>query len=52
LGAAAAWGVKRVLPALHPAAAAVAILGTYGAVFLGTTYALGVPEIRLLKLPR
>ncbi|MBI4346501.1 MAG: murein biosynthesis integral membrane protein MurJ [Elusimicrobia bacterium] len=42
--AAVAWGVKLGAPGLHPIAAAAAILGPYGAVYFGTTYALGVPE--------
>ena len=43
-GAAAAWAAKLLLPALHPALAAVAILGPYGLVFIGATLALGLPE--------
>ena len=43
-GAAVAWGIKLMLPPLHPVLAAVAILGPYGAVFLATTLALGIPE--------
>jgi putative peptidoglycan lipid II flippase len=43
-GAAAGWAVKLALPAMHPAIAAAFILGAYGAVFLGMTFALQVPE--------
>jgi putative peptidoglycan lipid II flippase len=43
-GAAAAWGVKLMLPPLHPALGAAGVLGTFGAVFLGSTLALGIPE--------
>jgi putative peptidoglycan lipid II flippase len=45
-GAAAAWAVKIVLPPLHPAIAAVAILGAFGVIFAGGTLALRVPEAR------
>jgi putative peptidoglycan lipid II flippase len=45
-GAAAAWAVKLLLPPLHPAIAAVAILGVFGVVFVGGTLALRVPEAR------
>src|SRR5262249_15874976 len=45
LGAAAAWGVKWVLPPLHPAVAAIGILGAYGVVFLGIAVALRIPEV-------
>jgi putative peptidoglycan lipid II flippase len=44
--AAAAWAVKIVLPPLHPAIAAVAILGAFGAIFAGGTLAMRVPEAR------
>jgi len=43
-GAAAAWSVKVVLPAMHPALSAVFVLGTYGLVFLGVTLFYRVPE--------
>jgi putative peptidoglycan lipid II flippase len=43
-GAAAAWGIKSVLPALHPAVAATFILGVYGVVFFGMTFVLKIPE--------
>jgi putative peptidoglycan lipid II flippase len=53
-GAAVAWIIKRALPPLHPALAAVAILGGFGAVFLGGALALQIPEARaaLRVLPR
>jgi len=44
LGGAVAWMVKLTIPTVHPAIAAVLILGPYGVVFLLTTFALGVPE--------
>jgi len=43
-GAAVAWAVKLAVPALHPIVTAIVVLGPYGVVFLGTTFALGVPE--------
>jgi len=43
-GAAAAWGMKLILPAMHPIIAAIAILGPYGVVFFGGTFALRIPE--------
>ncbi|HEV3141499.1 MAG TPA: murein biosynthesis integral membrane protein MurJ [Vicinamibacterales bacterium] len=43
-GAAVAWGMKLILPTLHPAVAAIAILGPYGVVFFGLTFALRIPE--------
>jgi len=43
-GAAAAWGMKVILPTLHPVIAAIAILGPYGAVFFAGTFALRIPE--------
>jgi putative peptidoglycan lipid II flippase len=45
-GAAAGWAVKTALPALHPALAAVAILGSFGLIFVAATLALRVPEAR------
>ncbi len=42
--AAAAWGVRIVLPPLHPALAAMAILGPYGLLFLGGAVLVRVPE--------
>jgi putative peptidoglycan lipid II flippase len=39
-----AWLLKLTLPPMHPAIAAVIILGPYGLVFLGTTFLLRVSE--------
>jgi putative peptidoglycan lipid II flippase len=48
--AAAAVGVgllaKLALPAVHPITRAIVVLGLFGAVYLGTTLALGVSEAR------
>jgi putative peptidoglycan lipid II flippase len=46
-GAAAALGVKLILPAMHPAIVAVLVLGPYGVVFLAATFALRIPEASL-----
>jgi putative peptidoglycan lipid II flippase len=43
-GGAVAWAIKLALPALHPAIAAVVILGAYGLVFLAATLVLRIPE--------
>jgi putative peptidoglycan lipid II flippase len=43
-GAAIAWIVKLVLPTLHPAITAVAVLGAYGLTFLMSTLVLRVAE--------
>jgi putative peptidoglycan lipid II flippase len=43
-GAAAAWAMKLSVPALHPVLRAALVLGPYGLVFLGGTFALRVPE--------
>jgi putative peptidoglycan lipid II flippase len=43
-GAAVAWAIKLGLPPLHPIIAAIVILGAYGALFIGATVALRVPE--------
>jgi len=43
-GAIIAWLVKLTLPSLHPAVAAVLILGPYGFVFLGATFLMRIPE--------
>src|SRR5262249_11394153 len=37
-GAAAAWAVKLAIPSLHPAIAAVLVLGPYGVVFFAMTF--------------
>jgi putative peptidoglycan lipid II flippase len=47
-GAATAWGVKSVLGLERPIVNAAAILGTYGIVYFGVTFALGVDECRRL----
>lgn len=44
--AAAAWALKLALPTLHPLPTAMVVLGFYGAVFLGSTMVLGLPEAR------
>jgi putative peptidoglycan lipid II flippase len=49
LGAAAGWGVKVMLPPLHPAVAAVGILGAYGIVFLGIAIVLRIPEVQAIR---
>jgi putative peptidoglycan lipid II flippase len=49
LGAAAGWGVKLALPGLHPIVMAIAVLGTYGVVFLSVAFALRVPEVRMVR---
>ncbi|HYM25102.1 MAG TPA: murein biosynthesis integral membrane protein MurJ [Vicinamibacterales bacterium] len=43
-GAAAAWGMKLLLPTLHPIIAAIVILGPYGVVFFAATFLLRIPE--------
>jgi len=43
-GAAVAWGVKLGVPALHPVLTAILVLGPYGAIFFGMTFALHIPE--------
>jgi putative peptidoglycan lipid II flippase len=47
-GAAAGWGIRLVLPALHPIAAGVCILGGFGAVYFGSAALLGLSEARLV----
>jgi putative peptidoglycan lipid II flippase len=42
--AAAGWALKLAVPAAHPIAIAAVVLGAYGAVYIGATVALGVPE--------
>jgi putative peptidoglycan lipid II flippase len=49
VGAAAGWGVKLALPSVHPVITAIAVLGTYGVVFLGVAFALRVPEVRIVR---
>jgi putative peptidoglycan lipid II flippase len=48
LAAGVAWGVKRVLPPLHPIATAVLIFGPYACVYIGMTIAMGVDDARRL----
>src|SRR5262249_49013718 len=43
-GAVVGWGVRLILPGLHPIVTAAAVLGTYGAVYLGSTYGFRLPE--------
>jgi putative peptidoglycan lipid II flippase len=49
MGAAAGWGVKLALPRLHPAVAAIGILGAYGVVFLGIAVAFRIPEVQAMR---
>ena len=44
VGAGIAWGVKVILPPLHPIATALLVLGPYGVAFLAMTLALRIPE--------
>lgn len=46
LAAAAGWGVRWFLPEMHPALAAVAILGPFGVVYFTVTAIAGVRESR------
>ena len=46
LGAGAAWLLRAAAPVQHPVIGAIFLLGTFGAVYLGATYAAGVPEAR------
>jgi putative peptidoglycan lipid II flippase len=43
-GAAVAWTMKLLLPAMHPVFIAMLVLGPYGVVFLAGTFALRIPE--------
>ena len=43
-GAAIGWAVKLGIPGLHPIVTAILVLGPYGIVFFGITWALGVGE--------
>jgi len=43
-GAAIGWAIKIALPRFHPIVAATLILGTYGAVYIGATVLLQIPE--------
>jgi putative peptidoglycan lipid II flippase len=44
IAAAAAWGVKLAAPWPGPIAAGAVVIGAYGLVYFGTTFALRVPE--------
>jgi putative peptidoglycan lipid II flippase len=44
VGAGAAWVVRGVVPAFHPAVTAVVVLGPFGVAYLLSALALGVPE--------
>lgn len=47
-GAAVAWGIRLLLPSLHPAIAAVLILGGFGVTYFTVTYALGLRESKVV----
>jgi putative peptidoglycan lipid II flippase len=42
--AAAGWGIKLAIPALHPILTAILVLGPYGLTFFAMTFALNIPE--------
>ncbi len=46
LGAGAAWLLRAAAPVQHPVVGAIFLLGGFGAVYLGATYAAGLPEAR------
>jgi putative peptidoglycan lipid II flippase len=48
VGAAAAWAAKLSIPTWPPVVAAVLIIGPYGLVFLGATFALRIPDARAM----
>lgn len=48
VGAAVAWGLKLILPPLHPLPVAIVVLGGYGVTYFLVTSALGLPESRAL----
>ena len=50
LAAAAAWGLKLVLPPLHPVFVAACVIAAFGVVFLGATVAMRVPEATALAV--
>jgi putative peptidoglycan lipid II flippase len=57
VGAAAAWGIKLAIGAVHPITAAIFILVPYGLIYFGVTYLLRVEECgamfaRLARLRR
>jgi putative peptidoglycan lipid II flippase len=45
-GGAAGWGVRWILPDVHPILAAIAILGAFGVAYFAVASALGLPEAR------
>ena len=44
LAAAVAWGIKLVIPVMHPAVTAIVVLGPYGFLYFAATHTLGIPE--------
>jgi putative peptidoglycan lipid II flippase len=48
LAAAVGWGVRLVIPPLHPVIVAAAILGPYGTLFVGGALWRGLPEASAL----
>jgi putative peptidoglycan lipid II flippase len=44
-GVSVGWGVRLILPPLHPALIAIPVLGAHGAVFLAMTMILGIPRV-------
>jgi putative peptidoglycan lipid II flippase len=60
VGAAVAWAFKLLLGPLHPLSLAAVVLGSYGMVYFGVTFALGIAEAqsvisrigRLLRLTK
>ena len=46
IAAVAGWGAKLAVGVSHPLLTAAAVLGTYGALYLGLTMVLGIPEAR------
>ncbi|HUF35466.1 MAG TPA: murein biosynthesis integral membrane protein MurJ [Gemmatimonadales bacterium] len=46
LGGGAAWLLGAALPVQRPVIGAIFVLGTFGVVYLGATYAAGLPEAR------
>lgn len=48
VAAAAAWGMVLLLRGMPPRPAGLAVLGTFGAVYVLVTYVLGVPQARTL----
>ena len=45
-GAAIAWGLKLLVPTLHPIPLAMVVLGAYGVTYFAVTTAFGLPEAR------